>query len=92
MQKLQRQVILVLGKKILRKIIIFTCLYWWTNFKKCIRSRWFDGKMVDEATSLTINFDSVLYYDREAIKEISFYELGFNEAKKFIATKMFKKI
>lgn len=47
--------------------------------------------MVDEAKSLTINFDSVLYYDREAIKEISFYELGFNEAKKFVATNMFKK-
>ena len=38
--------------------------------------------MVDEAASLTINFDSVLYYDREAIQEISFYELGFNEVKK----------
>lgn len=48
--------------------------------------------MVDEAKSLTINFDSMLYYDRESIKEISFYELGFNEVKKFIATNMFKKI
>lgn len=48
--------------------------------------------MVDEAAFLTINFDLVLYYDREAIKEISFYELGFNEVKKFIATNMFKKI
>ncbi len=38
--------------------------------------------MVDEAASSTINFDSVLYYDREVIKEISFYELGFNEVKK----------
>lgn len=47
--------------------------------------------MVDEAASLTINFDSMLYYDKEAIKEISFYELGFNEVKKFIATNMFKK-
>ena len=48
--------------------------------------------MVDEAASLTINFDSMFYYDREAMKEISFYELGFNEVKKFIATNMFKKI
>lgn len=62
------------------------------KFKKCIWSRLFDGKMVDEAKSLTINFDSMLYYDSEAIKEVSFYELGFNEVKKFIATNMFKKI
>ena len=48
--------------------------------------------MVDEAKSLIINFDSVLYYDREAMNEISFYELGFNEVKKFIATNMFNKI
>lgn len=48
--------------------------------------------MVDEVKSLTINFDSVLYYDKEAIKEVSFYELGFDEVKKFIATNMFKKI
>ena len=48
--------------------------------------------MVDEAKSLTINFDSMLYYDKDAIKEVSFYELGFNKVKKFIATNMFKKI
>lgn len=48
--------------------------------------------MVDEAASLTINFDSVLYYDREAIKEISFYELGFNEVKKVYCNQYVQKI
>ena len=37
-----------------------------------------------------IGDDGVLYYDAEAIKEISTYELGFNEAKKFIVTNMLK--
>lgn len=52
-------------------------------------------KMVDEAKSLTSDFDSMLYYDAEALKDASSYELGEetgrNEEKKFIVVNMIKK-
>lgn len=52
-------------------------------------------KMVDEAKSLTSDFDSMLYYDAEALKGASSYELGEetgrNEEKKFIVVNMIKK-
>lgn len=52
-------------------------------------------KMVDEAKSLTSDFDSMLYYDAKALKDASSYELGEetgrNEEKKFIVVNMIKK-
>lgn len=52
-------------------------------------------KMVDEAKSLTSDFDSMLYYDAEALKDASSYELGEetgrNEEKKSIVVNMIKK-
>lgn len=51
-------------------------------------------KMVDEAKSLTSDFDSMLYYDAEALKDESSYELGEetgrNEEKKSIVVNMIK--
>ena len=51
-------------------------------------------KMVDEAKSLTSDFDSMLYYDAEALKDASSYELGEetgrNEEKKSIVVNMIK--
>ena len=48
-------------------------------------------KMVDEAKSLTSDFDSMLYYDAEALKEASSYELGIDEGKNFTVVNMIKK-
>lgn len=36
-------------------------------------------KMIDEAKTLTDNFDSLLYYDREKLKKQEAFELGQEE-------------
>lgn len=78
-------------KESLEKLLyLFVC-----NDEQVLRNV-YDGddlmeKMVDEAKSLTSDFDSMLYYDAESLKDASSYELGIDEGKKSTVVNMIKK-